>query len=230
MSRLTFVRSLILCALALVALNTRGQQIIVGGDITGTTSGVGLSTFNTTNTQPFSFASGPNTITGDVIVANNALGDTFTLTITNLVFTSVTPNPGTGALDVFVEVVHSYLPGTPGPFFGSQAVSGSWAGGPLTVLQLETLMDVGATNIYLPSIYVDFPSQNPTLTAGPNLGVVPATLSNPFQINTVLRMRIDGTGNITLPTSVDVSVTPIPEPTSLALLALGGLTMLRRRR
>lgn len=228
MSRLAHVRWLV-CMVALVCVQAHAQQIIVGGDISGTTAGIGLSAPGTNNTQGFSFAAGGNTITGDVIVANNLLGDTFTLTLTNVVLTSVNPNIN-GYLDVFVEVLHSYVPGTPGPFFGSHAASGNWAGGPLTMLQLETIMDVGGTNTMLPSIQVDLPSQNPAFTVGPNPGLVPATLSNPFQINTVLRMRIDGVGNINLPTSVDISVTPVPEPTSAAALSLGALMLLTRRR
>jgi hypothetical protein len=228
MARLRLIRSLLVGIVFLVGLQAQAQQIIVGGDITGATVGVAVSAPGTNNTQPFSLASGGNTITGDVIVANNVLGDSFTLTMTNLVLTSVAPNPG-GTLDVFVEVLHNYVPGTPGPFMGNQSVSGSWVGGPLTTLQLETLLDVGGANVYLPSILIDLPTQNPTFTAGPNPGIVPATPSNPFQINSILRMRIDGVGNISLPSSVDISVA-VPEPTAATLLAVGAVAMFGRRR
>lgn len=225
MTGLVLVRRLVVCALLLLSSDVYAQQIIVGGDLTGTSNGVLFSPPGSNNTQPFSFTGGGNSIAGDVYVANNLTGDAFTLTITNLTFTSVNPNPS-GVLDVFVEVVHDYLPGSPGPFFGNHVASGSWSGGPLTVLQLDTLLDVGGTNVYLPQIVVDLPSQNPAFTAGPNPGVVPTTPSNPFRINSILRLRIDGPGVINLPNSADVFVT-VPEPTALAVLTLTALILFR---
>jgi hypothetical protein len=203
-----------------------GQTINIVGDLgTGSITGTPSSGPNSTFTQAFTQTAGAGNITFDVIVANDITGTIFDLTITNLVY-NVTALNSAGAGDVSVIVDHTYLTSSVGPYLGSHSLSGSWTSGPMSDVQVDTIMDFGGANILIPSL---------TATVSP-FGLGPATNTAPgnsagiFNIRAILRLHSDGLGSISLPTSYDITVQPVPEPATLSILAAAFAVGLRRRR
>ncbi len=214
-------------ATAVTASAASGQVISLTGDLVGGAVGTPSSLFNTTFTQPFSVTAANGTIAGDVIVANNAAGTQFDLTITNLTYNCTIVNTA-NAGDVIVIVNHFYLMGAVGPFTGSHSLSGSWTSGPFSAVQLDSLQDVGNSNTPLATLLA---TATP-FALGPASVAVPGSATGAlYQIQAILRLHTDGLGSITLPSSAHISTTLlVPEPTTLFLAAASIPIALRRRR
>ena len=218
----------ILGAIAAASSSASAQLVNVLGDL-GTTSatGVAVSLPGTTNTQAFSLSALNGSITGDVIVANNATGSVFDLTITNLTYTCTIAS-GSGFGDVSVLVSHTYQLGAgPGPYTGSHAFSGinTNTSGAGRNVQLDSIQDVGFTNTPLPTLASNLTS----FTVAPVFSFLPAPSSNLYSIQATLRLRTGGTGVVFLPASAHVQFSAIPEPTTLTFLSGVILVGLRRR-
>ncbi len=202
--------------------------VTVAGDLAGAFGTASTLPINTpSSVQSFSITSGGNTLVGDAITTNDPSGTIFTMTITNLVFTCVTPN-SSNSLDVTISVNEHYAMGTPGPFMGDHAISGTFGGGagPLTTAILDSTHGVSFPTTTLPTITASSSPFNVSSLNNP----VPAGPMTQYVIQGDLRLHIDGTGNITLPSSADIVARALPEPGSLGLLGLGGMMMLRRKR
>jgi hypothetical protein len=216
------------CALAAMssfANLAAAQQIQSIGDVPGATAGLLVSPVNSTNTQAFSYVSGLGTIVGDVIVTNNATGTAFDMTITNLTFTCIVPNSA-NAGDVTLVVDHHYTIGGAGPYTAAHSISGSWTSGPGSAVQLDGTQGVGAPTVALPSL-ATFVTP---FSLGPATAAVPSGTAPQYVIQAVLRLHTDSTGAIILPSSAHVSVTMVPEPTTVVALAAASVALLRRRR
>lgn len=213
------------CALLALAGGAHAQFVDLYGDLgTQSTTGAPFSPVNSTNTVPFSWTAPAGNITGDVIVANDPTGTIFDITITNLTYNCVLPNLS-GFGDVILVVQHTFATSGSGTYFGSQSLAGSWTSGPNSKVQLDSLQDMGGANVNLPSLLA--------LTSPFSLGPVGASFLSPsptYTIQAVLRLQADGVGGINLPSSAHVSAQLVPAPGSLALLGLGGVAAMRRRR
>ena len=215
---------------SLVATQVSNAQFVnMFGDLgSQSLTGILVSPINSNLTTPFTWSAGAGSISGDVIMDNNATGTVFSLTITNLVYTCTVPNTA-GIGDVTLDVMHHFQPGgtggLPGPYSASHALAGSWTSGPASMVTLSTILDFGGTNVPLTPLFA---------TVSPfSLGPVSATSSNSFptyQIFTQLRLQTDNTGTITLPNSAHITVSFVPSPNAAGLLGLGGLLSVRRRR
>jgi hypothetical protein len=211
----------------------RGQVVNVLGDLgAGSFSGVSVTVPGATSTLPVSMTGTNGTLTADVIVANNATGNVFDLTITNLTYTCTVPN-SSGFGDVAMIVNHTYQVGAgPGPYQGSHALSGNMSAGPLSVVLLDSIQDVGGANVALATMI----ATTPVFALGPVSSSLPVPSSNLYSIQATLRLRTDGTGFINLPTSAHVQFAPvgIPEPTTMLLaglpMALTSRSLRRRKR
>ncbi len=203
-----------------------GQTINIVGDLgPGLIAGTPSSAPGTTFTQAFTQTAPAGNVAFDVIVANDPTGTIFDLTITNLVY-NVTALNSAGAGDVTVIVDHTYLTTSPGPYLGSHSLSGSWTSGPMSAVQVDTIMDFGGANIMIPSLTA---TVSP-FALGPSTNTAPGITTGIFNIRAILRLHSDGLGSISLPTSYDISVQAIPEPATLSILAGAALIGLRRRR
>ncbi len=215
-------------SLVLIAFSSTAsaQAINVIGDLFGTATGTPLSVAGTIFTQPISITALNGTLVGDVIVSNNASGNMFDLTITNLTYNCLIPN-ASGAGDVVMIVSHTYQVGVgPGPYIGSQSLSGTNTSGPLRAVQLDSVQDFGGANLSLPSLL----STAASFSLGPVTSALPAPSSNLYSIQATLRLHTDGTGVINLPSSAHVSFSVVPEPTALGFVSGAMFIALRRRR
>jgi hypothetical protein len=206
-----------------------GQAATLSGDLGGGTFvGTPISLPGSTFTLPFSQTAPAGTIVGDIIVTNDPTGTIFDMTITNLVYTCTAVNTA-GFGDVMLVINHVYATAGVGPYTGSHALAGSWTSGPNSVVQLDSLHDVGLTNTpILPGLL----ATTSPFALGPFSVNVPATASaNTYAIQATLRLRTDGLGAITLPSSAHINATLVPEPAGLSalLLGAGAITMRRRR-
>jgi hypothetical protein len=218
-------RTLAALAASALAGSASAQLINLYGDIgTQFTTGAPFSPINTTLTTPFSWSNANGSITGDVIVANDPTGTIFDLTITNLTYTCITPNTS-GFGDVILQVQHAYATSGTGTYFGQHSLAGSWTSGPNSIVQLDNIQDFGNSNVSLPSLIA---------TTSPfNLGPVTGfalTTSPVYSVQATLRLRSDGVGAISLPSSAHFRASLVPAPGSIALLGLGSLLAARRRR
>lgn len=165
------------------------------------------------------------TLTADVIVANNATGSVFDLTITNLIYTCLIPNSFGGG-DVTMIVGHTYQLGVgPGPYVGSHGLSGTMTSGPGQAVQLDSIQNAGVAPFALPTLL----ATTTVFSLGPVSSALPLPTANLYQIQATLRLHTDGTGLINLPSSAHVRFSPVPEPTTLAV-ASGAMSVLLRRR
>lgn len=200
-------------------------QVDLLGDL-GNNSWTGalFSPINSTTTTSFTHTlPGVGSIAGDLIATNTG-GTTFDLVVTNLTYT-VVASPNTNNLtDVLLTFTHDFMPLTlPNVFFSSHSLSGTWSTNPLHVVQLESWHDPFGNNIQLPSLSDTNTLSTTTFNLGPAGTLVPVPVtSGVYTIHAHLRLRMDGTGTIMLPTSADINVQAVPETASAALLLLGG--------
>lgn len=218
-----------LCAMACAA-PSQASQIDLYGDLgLNNWTGALFSPINTSTTTPFSqIVPGFGNVAGDVI-ATNTLGLTFSLVITNLTYNALIVNPPNGLMDIILVVTHNYQPASSGTYNGSHSLNGTWSTASLNAVQLDTIQDFGNTNVSLPSLFDLNTLNTSTFSLGP-AGAFVTTASPVYTIQSILRLRIDGIGTITLPSSADVSATFVPGPGASALLGLAGLMGVRRRR
>lgn len=219
-----------LAGVLLFVCAAHGADVYLGGDL-GNNSWLGnnFSAINTSTTTSFTqTVPGLGTLTGDAF-SNNGGGGSFSLRLTNLTFTMFVPGPTSGTAEIILIASHGYQTAGSGTYSSSHQLIGFWTTATGNQAELYTLLDQygGAVNL---------PTLSGTNTAGTtffNFGLSATgftSTSTTFFIQTRLRLILDGTGSIFLPSSAEVNVDYIPAPGAAPLLAIGGILGLRQRR
>lgn len=214
----------------LLACTSLAADVYLGGDL-GSNSWLGnnYSAINTFTTTSFTqTVPGLGTLTGDAF-SNNTAGGSFSLRLTNLSFTMFVPGPTSNTAEIILIATHGYQTAGSGTYSSSHQLIGFWTPATGNQAELYTLLDqYGGAN--------QLPTLSGTNTAGTtffNYGLSATgftSTSTNFVIQTRLRLILDGTGTISLPSSADVEVNFAPAPGAASLLAIAGVCTRRRRR
>ncbi|TWT40302.1 hypothetical protein RAS1_40100 [Phycisphaerae bacterium RAS1] len=229
MARHVAIAVALLCAAHVASNRTLAAAITLSGDL-------GSVNFNTpfflnanqSSTTPFQhIVPGRGSISGDAI-ANNFGGNQFDLVITNLTFTGM--NSPSGGTSITLTALQHYATQQSGnTYAAAHFVSGSWTTATGNHIICDSLHDFGGSSTSLPTLSFFNTPGIPTFgvpLAGTN---VLNQLPTIYSIRTTIQLFLDGDGTISLPSSYDVSATPVPEPAG-ALVLLPALVAVFRRR
>jgi hypothetical protein len=215
---------------SLLVCTTQAADVYLGGDL-GSNGWLGnnFSAINTFTTTPFTqTVPGLGTLTGDAF-SNNGGGGSFSLRLTNLTFTMAVPGPTAGTAEIILIASHGYQTAGSGSYSSSHQLTGFWTTATGNQAELYTLLDQYGAAVTMPTLS----GINTAATTFFNFGlsgVGVTSTSTTFVIQTRLRLILDGTGSIFLPSSAEVNVELVPAPGAASLVVVGGLVNARRRR
>lgn len=191
--------------------------------------GASFSPINSTVTTSFThFIPGFGLVVGDAIAFNTG-GTSLALRLTNLTFTVQSPiGPSAPKTDILLVATQTYQVPAATAYNSSHQLFGQWTTAAGNGATLTTILDFNASNTALATISILNTAQATTFTGLSGIGGT--TTSSLFTIHTSLRLTLDGTGSIQLPSSADVDVEIVPAPGAAATLGLAGLLAARGRR